>query len=213
LTVQPNILDHVNMRSAPNGGGIVLQGQTQNMTTDEPLILHAAGYDRVCNYISDMASKWAATGVVSGKLFGNVNTGTSIVVQPSSAGTGSVTAMPNPDATCTRCGEVDVNVDAGTVHHFDVTVSTTSPRATVPFEFSVTAKDAFNNVVLGFNGSVALSFSWNASNGLNGSYLVQKPADGTTYTFNDGVLDPASFTSDAKRLIAARAGETATITI
>ncbi|MBN1352567.1 hypothetical protein JXJ21_24470 [candidate division KSB1 bacterium] len=55
-------LDHIKIRTAPNGQGRSLSFQDTTITTDDVLTLYAAGYDNSNNFIEDLTVKWKSYG-------------------------------------------------------------------------------------------------------------------------------------------------------
>jgi hypothetical protein len=74
------------------------------MTTDESLILYAAGYDADNNYLSDVDGSWSVTG----SLDGIASSGTSIEFSPSTSSTSGTIVLSSTGLTSDATGTVTV---------------------------------------------------------------------------------------------------------
>jgi len=87
ITVTTGALSYVKIVEGSSGNG--LEVDTKNLTTDQTLILHAAGYDASNNYLGDFSVNWSVTdgiGVLS------TNLGVTTTFDPRTPGTGTISA-------------------------------------------------------------------------------------------------------------------------
>jgi hypothetical protein len=66
IAVVPNVLDHLMIRNAADGGGNVVVAHA--LSAGDSLQVWAAGYDAYGNFIQDVQVEWTGTGVVAGRL-------------------------------------------------------------------------------------------------------------------------------------------------
>ena len=102
ITVSGGSLSYLLIRDEANGGGSEVGDVT--MTTDESLILYAAGYDADNNYLSDVDGSWSVTG----SLDGVAGSGTSIEFTPSTSSTSGTIVVSSAGATSDETGTVTV---------------------------------------------------------------------------------------------------------
>jgi len=102
ITVSGGALSYLLIRDEANGGGSAVGAV--NMTTDESLILYAAGYDADNNYLSDVDGSWSVTG----SLDGIASSGTSIEFSPSTSSTSGTIVLSSTGLTSDATGTVTV---------------------------------------------------------------------------------------------------------
>ena len=102
ITVSGGALSYLLIRDEANGGGSDVG--VVNMTTDESLILYAAGYDADNNYLSDVDGNWSVTG----SLDGIASSGTSKEFSPSTSSTSGTIVLSRTGLTSDGTGKVTV---------------------------------------------------------------------------------------------------------
>ncbi|NOY79003.1 MAG: hypothetical protein GXO76_14165 [Calditrichaeota bacterium] len=87
FTVQAGALDHIVIEDAPGGTGAPVGALSK--TTDQNVSLFAIGYDANNNYVEDVSVSWSVSGGI-----GTVSpaTGTNTVFNPTTVGSGTVSA-------------------------------------------------------------------------------------------------------------------------
>ncbi len=186
-SVMPSLLfsqvDHIKIRTQPNNGGKVV-GDTV-ITTDQTLVLYAAGYDGSDTYISDVSVDWSTTGTLDSQT----GTGTNFTFDPSTVGAGRIVAH-HSSATDDTTGTVTVN--PGALHHFSWSGVPASVGAGEPFpnEIVVTAYDSENNVKTDYTGPVV----WTSSDGPPFPADLPGPGDGTGWSGGQNRYSGSLFT-------------------
>ena len=102
ITVSGGSLSYLLIRDEANGGGSEVGDVT--MTTDESLILYAAGYDADNNYLSDVNGSWD----VVGSLDGIASSGTSVEFSPSTSSTSGTIVVSSTGVTSDATGTITV---------------------------------------------------------------------------------------------------------
>ncbi|RKY90590.1 hypothetical protein DRQ15_07060, partial [candidate division KSB1 bacterium] len=87
ITVDVGVLASIKIRNAPNNGGDEVG--TVTMTTDDDLVLYAAGYDADGNFRSDQPVTWSSEGLTPPVSASNTST---ITFSPTKPGSGTITA-------------------------------------------------------------------------------------------------------------------------
>ena len=87
ITVDVGVLASIKIRNAPNNGGDEVG--TVTMTTDDNLVLYAAGYDADGNFRSDQPVTWSSEGLTPPVSASNTST---ITFSPTKPGSGTITA-------------------------------------------------------------------------------------------------------------------------
>ncbi|MEE4312041.1 MAG: hypothetical protein V2J62_09210 [candidate division KSB1 bacterium] len=106
ITVNPGTLSYVKIVEGVAGDGSELT--TKSLTTDQSLLVHAAGYDLYDNYINDVAVDWSVN-----DSLGSIApaTGPQAVFEPDKTGTGQILA-DHATATDDQTGDITVNAGA-----------------------------------------------------------------------------------------------------
>lgn len=186
VTVSVGSLSYVKVEDTAGGTGSEVT--THSMTADETFTVYAAGYDAYGNYKNDESVTWTGTDVCNGKL--SPTSGTSTTFTPTTAGTGTITAV---HATVTDDTTGIITVTGGTAKTFTVTTEHSSTEtAGTAFSVTVTAKDADGNTATGYTGAYSISWTWTATNSPDNTSPA-KPADGNQ-TFTNGAVTVTGFT-------------------
>jgi hypothetical protein len=174
VTITTGSLNHIIIRDAAGGAGTEVT--TRTLTTDQSLVIYAAGYDAGNNYIGDQAANWTLTGDLDGS--GSSGT-TSYTFNPSIARTsGTIVATLGSISGATGI----ITVNPGVLHHLIVRDATggggteiTTRTLTTDQSLTLYAAgyDADNNFRQDENAN------WTSTLGLSGS--------GTSITFNPTV--------------------------
>ena len=180
ITVNAGALSYIRIETLAGGTGAEVT--THSMIADATFTVYAAGYDSDNNYIADQSVTWSGTGVCSGNVA--PTSGTSTVFTPVGAGTGTIEA---DHATATDDTTGTITVNAGALDHFIVYASgggdIENQTASTAFAIRIYARDANNNTVTSFTGTVDITSTGSLSAGF-----------GTTTAFSNGVLDPHNVT-------------------
>lgn len=107
IVVNTGNLSYIKVVLGPSGPGAELGPTT--LTTDQVLIVHAAGYDASGVYLGDQAVTWSVTGNNIGAL--STTTGLSTTLEARTPGTGQI-AADHPTATDDATGNITVTVGA-----------------------------------------------------------------------------------------------------
>jgi len=107
ITVNAGTVSKVLIRNAPNNGG----GEVGNLslTTDDVLVLYAAGYDALNNYVGDVTVSWSVTGTLDAV---SPSSGSSTVFSPRTKGTSGTIVADHATATDDATGTISVSVGA-----------------------------------------------------------------------------------------------------
>lgn len=112
VLAQTGTLSYIKIVEGVSGNGAELLNKT--LTTDQALIVHAAGFDASNNYLSDVAVNWSVSGGI-GTL--TPATGTTTTLEAKTPGAGIITA-DHPTATDDVSGLITVT--AGAPHHVKI---------------------------------------------------------------------------------------------
>ncbi len=110
ITVSAGTLAYVKIVAGPSGDGA--EFDTANLTTDQSLTLHAAGYDASDNYLGDQTVDWSGTDGLAGLISA---TGTTITFNPNLAPISGTIVADHATATDDATGLITINV--GAPHH------------------------------------------------------------------------------------------------
>ncbi len=198
FTVNPGVLDHFHIEAT---GGGAIPSQTANV----PFTIRIETRDAYGNLVPsftgtvDVSSNFTGSAglTTTASFAGGILASHSVTL--TQAGTGATLSVTQTGGT--KVGTTNAfNVSSGPPHHFLVEAAAGGSIGTqvagVPFAIKVTAQDAGNNTVTGFNGSVDITSNRTGSAGLT-----------TTATFTNGVLASHNVT-----LSTAGAGATITAT-
>ncbi|MDQ7063441.1 MAG: hypothetical protein Q9P90_04250 [candidate division KSB1 bacterium] len=113
ITVNSGTLAFVKIVEGPSGDGPELN--TKNLTADDVLTVHAAGYDAQGNYIGDQTVTWSSTGNLEPAIN---STGTSLTFSPKAAPASGTIVATHASAQGDETGTISVSV--GAEHHVKV---------------------------------------------------------------------------------------------
>jgi hypothetical protein len=102
ITVTGGTLSYLLIRDGANGGGSEVGDVT--MTTDETLLLYAAGYDADNNYLSDIDVSWSVTGSLDAVPV----SGTAIEFSPTTSSTSGTIVVSSSGVTSDGTGTISV---------------------------------------------------------------------------------------------------------
>ena len=176
ITVTAGSVSYVKIVEGPNGDGA--EFTTRNMTADETLTLHAAGYDASNNYLGDFSVTWSSTGTLAPAVS---SSGTSVTFNPTTApASGTITAN-HATATDDVTGTISVSdgaparikvLSALSGETTEVTNSTLTPGGTLPVHAS--SFDADGNYI------TDASVTWSVSGGIG--TIPAGPSTSATFT-------------------------------
>lgn len=175
ITVIAGNLSYIKIVRGPSGSGPELGNL--NLTTDDVLELHAAGYDANGNYLGDQNVTWAVTNNI-GTLTTTIGTATTLTLRR--PGTGRVSA---DHAFATDDATGDLSVSVGVLHHIKVLIGGSGQTAELENDSLTT--DASRTVHAGGfdaddNYREEVSVSWSVTNAIG----VLTPTVGISTTLN-----------------------------
>ncbi|MCB9509748.1 MAG: hypothetical protein H6695_06170 [Deferribacteres bacterium] len=199
ITVNPGTLDYILIVEGPTGNGPELAAK--NLTADEALTVHAAGYDAQGNYIGDQTVTWGSTGTLAPVISGS---GTSFTFSPTTAPAfGTITA---DHATATDDATGTISVDVGTAHRVKVLsnisgntseVSTAGLTTGGTLTVHAASFDADNNyiqdVVVGWSVSGGIGLL-SANNDISTILTATAPGSGQITADHPTLIDDATGT-------------------
>ncbi|MFZ4621933.1 MAG: LamG-like jellyroll fold domain-containing protein [Bacteroidota bacterium] len=144
----------VSVETAADGTGSVVPAQ--DLLTGNAITVYAISRAAGNAFVANVPAVWSLLNKTGGMVNGDLVVapdGKSATVTGLLTGTASIAASYGPLAQNTSG---TITVVPGTVHHFSIaSIVTQSPG--IPFAISVAAKDANNNTVTSFTGTVSLS--------------------------------------------------------
>ncbi len=203
ITVTAGNLSYVKIVEGPGGNGPELD--TKNLTTDETLPVHAAGYDANNNYLGDFAVDWSVTGGI-----GAVNplTGAAATLTLTRPGIGRIRA-DHVSATDDETG--DLTVAVGALHHVKVLAGNNGNNAPV----GNTSLNADQTLIVHAGGFDAddnylndFSVNWSVSGGIG----TLNPATGISTTLTARKVGVGVITADHASALDGQSGSI-TVTI
>jgi len=191
FTVQAGALHHIVIEDAPGGTGTVVNALS--LTTDQNVSLFAVGYDANNNYVENVDVTWGVTGGI-----GSVSptSGTNTVFNPTTVGSGTVTADDgsHTDATGT------ITVTAGTLASLQIRDSAGGAGSVVG-NYLMTTDQSLTVYAAGYDADgnfiADQTVDW-SSTGL--SPLVS--GTGTSYTFSPTATGSGTITATSGSLSA-----------
>ncbi len=190
VTVDAGSLDYVLIRSEANNGGSEVGAQS--LTTDDVLVLYAAGYDQYGNYISDTNVTWSSTGTLE-----SINaSGSKYTFNPSEAGgSGQIVATPSGGATADQTGTITVSV--GALAELRLQTQDVDGGQTLG-DTTLTADETLTLYAIGYDGDGnyigQTSANWSL-NSLSGSLAPANPT--TSVTFTPDLMGTGSISAQA----------------
>ena len=151
ITVSGGALSYLLIRDEANGGGSAVGAV--NMTTDESLILYAAGYDADNNYLSDVDANWSVTG----SLDGIASSGTSVEFLPSTSSTSGTIVVSSTGVTSDATGTITV-INPPIIWFVEGTLSPSIIYAGLDTSFSMTVSNV-GDLSVTLNPSTNFTFS------------------------------------------------------
>ncbi|MBN1781821.1 hypothetical protein JW948_11890 [bacterium] len=156
IGVTAGSLSSIKIRDA--GGGLGNEVVNRSMSVGEGLTVFASGYDLYGNYRQDESSDWSSTGGLVPQIV--TENAPFVTFAPTAPGTGIIIAASDASPGISDYTGT-ITVQSGALHHFSITQSNEDEIRTkikdYPFTIRVSARDATNNVVSGFTGSVQLT--------------------------------------------------------
>ena len=168
-------LSFIKIVAGPSGNGAELGNVT--LTTDQILVVHAAGYDAGGNYLGDFTVSWSVSGSI-GAL--SATTGISTTFDATTPGSGRITA-DHPTAMDDESGLITVTV--GAPHHTKILAGTsgnTSEVGAVSMLVNTSLIVHASSFDADHNRIADIAVDWSLSNNI-GSL---NPETGSSTTFN-----------------------------
>ena len=106
INVKLGVLNRLQIRNGTNGGGTEVGDIS--LTTDQTLLMYAAGYDSDDNYIGDIAVDWTSSGTLD-QITGDQS---SFSFAPTTAPTSGEITITKSGVTTDKTGTISVNVGA-----------------------------------------------------------------------------------------------------
>jgi hypothetical protein len=164
--------------------------QTLTVTAQDASGNTVTGYRGTVHFTSSDPQATAGSGLPADYTFTAADQGQhSFGVTLKTAATQSITATDSADSTVTG-SQSDIAVSAAAADHFSLSgPSSGSVAAGTAFDLTVTVRDAYNNVVTGYTGTVTFSSSDSAPV-LPADYTFTTGAGGDNgvHTFSSGVV-------------------------
>lgn len=189
FAVNPNVLHHFHVSNI-SGTPTVGLGFPVTFTAQDSLNNTVTNFNGPAATVSIAAAAGAVTPTVSGPFAGGVRTETLTFTQPA---TGTSITVSNGGKSGTSN---TFNVNVGGLHHFTINPVGTQTAGSA-FNIVITAKDASENTVTSFNGTVTLSdntgtlapvVSGTFANGVRTqSVTITRARSGAVIFVNDGV--------------------------
>ena len=193
ITVNEGSLAFVKIIEGPAGNGAELGARS--LTTDEQLVVHAAGYDAQGNYLGDVAVTWSSTGNLTPSVSG---TSISVTFSPSLAPASGTIQATHPTATGDETGTISVTV--GAPHHVKV-MSGAAGNTTEVDAVGLTTGDAITVHASSFDADDNyiddVSVNWSVSGGIGSLF----PASGISTTFTATTAGTGQITADHSTLL------------
>jgi hypothetical protein len=194
ITVTTGALSYVKIVEGSSGNGPEVD--TKNLTTDQVLILHAAGYDASNNYLGDFSVNWSVTGGI-GAL--STNLGVTTTFDPRTPGTGTISA-DHPTAGVGDDVTGTITVTLGAPNRIKV-LSQTSGNTTEVQTVNLTAGQTLDVHAGSFdadgNFTGDVSVAWSVSGGIG----TLNPLSGITTRLTATTAGTGVITGDHATLI------------
>jgi hypothetical protein len=185
IAVNPAVPDHLRFTAS----GSLLGGITAGQSFDVTVNIQDAFNNTVNGYLGTIHFT-ASNGAAGNYTFTATDQGQhTFSVMLTQAGTVTVTGSDSVSPAVT--GSITFTINPGPANWINLTVPDTI-TAGQPFPITVTVRDAFNNLVTGYTGTVHFT----ATNGVAANYAFT-PTDMGSHTFTVGVPTPQTLTITA----------------
>lgn len=212
ITVSSGTLAFVKIVEGPGGDGPELN--TKNLTADDVLTVHAAGYDAQGNYLGDQTVTWGNTGTLAPALSGS---SPSITFSPKTAPASGTITADHTTATDDVTGTISVSV--GNEHHVKV-LSDASGNTSEVITAGLTTGGTLNVHAASFDADdnyvQDVSVNWSVSGGigtLNPTSGISTTLTATTPGSGQITADHATLIDDATGAITVSSGSLAFVKI
>ncbi|MBN2104351.1 hypothetical protein JW835_09965 [bacterium] len=145
--------DLARLKIRDSGGGVGNEVTTLSMIAGQSITFYSAGYDFYGNFRQDEFCDWSSSGTLTPQI--NVSNVSNVSFVPTAPGYGDISATAVSNASVSD-NTGTLTVASGNLDHFSFDFVPTQIQ-NEPGQIRVTARDASNNVVSSFTGSVHLT--------------------------------------------------------